>query len=224
MFKRITAILLSVLLLLAAFPAAAEIYVAAVDLNFNAMALLYGGEGRQLTATVTPANADNARVYWMSSNQSVATVDNNGFVTPHSKGTTVITAETGNGEGDTCVITVTDNPVTAIETSETELTMEERSAYVLTASVAPMTAENLEITWQTSDKKVAVVNKNGKVFSKAPGTCWISAVANGGVDVIARCKVTVTPSDKPMKYVALTLPACRQPRKAAHTALNSAKL
>ena len=202
--RKLTAFVIALLLMLGALPAFAEVYVASVDLNVNAMALMPGGSGRQLSAVISPANADNTRIYWMSSNESVATVDNNGYVTPRSLGSTIITAQTENGEEDTCTVIVTDNPVTTISISESTLTIPDRTAYVLTAEVAPMTAQNTDITWQTSDKKVAVVNQNGKIFAKSPGTCWISAIANGGVDVAARCLVTVTPSDAPMKYVALT--------------------
>ena len=205
MVRRIASLVILLIILLTANPAmASEIYGASVDLNLNAMAMLPGSAGKQLTVTIPPQEASGERVYWMSSNESVATVDNSGFVTPRGKGTTVITAETGNGEQDTCTVTVTDNPVTSITISHSELTMEDRTAYVLEAEVAPATAEVLDITWSSSNKDVAVVNQNGKVFAKSPGECWISATANGGVDVIARCKLTVEASDKPMKYVALT--------------------
>jgi len=205
MLRRIFSILMILILMTTACPAlASEVYVVSVDLNVKAMALQLGGTGRQLTATVSPANATDTRVYWMSSNEAVATVDSSGFVTPRGKGTTVITAETGNQEQDSCTVTVTDNPVTSITISRSELTMEDRTAIVLEAEALPATAENLDITWTSSNKEVAVVNQNGKVFAKSPGECWISATANGGVDVVARCRLTVEESDKPMKYVALT--------------------
>ncbi len=204
--RRLLALILAMtLLFVAAVPALAEqVYVVSVELNINAMALQPGGSGRQLQATVSPENATDKHVYWMSSNEAVATVDGNGYVTPKGPGVTVITAETSNQEMDTCTVTVTDNLVSTIAISETEITMGDREAYVLTAEVSPMTAENTDITWSTSDKSIAVVNANGKVFSKKVGSCWISATANGGVDVVARCKVTVTESGKPMKYIALT--------------------
>ena len=207
MIRRIAAVLTLLIVLLTAYPAAAaanDTFVASVDLNINAMALLPGGAGKQLTVSILPESAAGARIYWMSSNESVATVDSNGYVTPRGKGTTTITAETANAEKDVCIVTVTDNPVTSLTISETELVIEDRTAYVLEAFPAPLTAATLDITWTSSNKSVAVVNQNGKVFAKSPGECWISVTANGGVDVVARCRLTVTESDKPMKYVALT--------------------
>lgn len=205
MIRRIAFLLSLILLVLTAVPALAEdTFIISLDLNRNAIALKPDSKGAQLTASLLPESAAGTRIIWMSSNESVATVDSNGYVTPRGKGTTTITAETANSAKDTCIVTVTDNLVTSLTLSSTELTMEDRTAAVLEAVIEPMTADNTDITWASSDKKVAVVNKNGKVFAKAPGECWISATANGGDDVIARCKLTVEKSDAPMKYVALT--------------------
>lgn len=46
---------------------------------------------RTIIATVTPANASNKRVTWSSSDETVATVDNNGVVTGITGGTATIT-------------------------------------------------------------------------------------------------------------------------------------
>lgn len=60
----------------------------------------------KLTATVTPANADNAKVSWTSSDETVATVDENGNVTAIAAGTATITVTTEDG-GFTATCTVT---------------------------------------------------------------------------------------------------------------------
>jgi len=205
MLKRTLCLLITLVLLLSALPASAEqTDLLTVELNTSSLCLIYGGDSRALTATVRPESASGTRVYWMSDNEAVATVDDNGMVTPHSIGTANITAQVSYLQQAVCTVVVTDRPATSITISETELTIPDRTAYVLEAMVAPDTAHSLDVVWQSSNKEVAVVNKNGKVFAKSPGECWISATAASGVDVIARCKLTVTPSDKPMKYVALT--------------------
>lgn len=51
----------------------------------------------QLTATVKPANATNTNIIWNSSNENVATVDQNGLVTARTMGETTITATTEDG-------------------------------------------------------------------------------------------------------------------------------
>ena len=55
------------------------------------------GEIFQLVDTVKPNNAENSKVVWTSSNESVATVDQNGLVTAKSYGESVITVTTEDG-------------------------------------------------------------------------------------------------------------------------------
>ena len=64
----------------------------------------------QLTATVMPENTTNATVNWTSSDESIATVDENGMVTIHSKGECIITATTTDGTqlSATCTISALD--------------------------------------------------------------------------------------------------------------------
>ena len=63
----------------------------------------------QLTAVVSPGNAANKKLRWTSSDENVATVDENGKVTALAKGTAVITAAATDESGITasCSVTVT---------------------------------------------------------------------------------------------------------------------
>lgn len=69
-------------------------------------ASLTEGETLQLKATVSPSDAVDKTVTWMSDNTTVATVDNNGLVTAKSAGTANIIATTSNNLAAVCVITV----------------------------------------------------------------------------------------------------------------------
>jgi formylglycine-generating enzyme required for sulfatase activity len=77
-----------------------------VSLNKSALNLIVG-ETETLTATVSPADADNKNVTWSSGNSAVVTVSSNGAVTPVKSGTATITATTADG-GKTaqCEVTV----------------------------------------------------------------------------------------------------------------------
>lgn len=65
----------------------------------------------QLAATATPQTADNRAITWTSSDDSVAVVDENGFVKALKKGTASITAKAADGSGcyRTCAVTVVSN-------------------------------------------------------------------------------------------------------------------
>lgn len=71
---------------------------------------LFTGESKTLTATVEPANATNQDVTWSSSDDTIATVDNNGKVTAVKAGEATITATANDGSGQyaTCTVKVTD--------------------------------------------------------------------------------------------------------------------
>ena len=60
----------------------------------------------QLTATVEPENATDKEVTWTSSDETVATVDENGLVTAVAEGSATVTAATANGLSATCTVTV----------------------------------------------------------------------------------------------------------------------
>ncbi|MGN1216458.1 MAG: Ig domain-containing protein, partial [Phocaeicola sp.] len=64
------------------------------------------GETLQLTATVSPSDAVDKSVTWMSDNTTVAIVDNNGLVTAKSAGTANIIVTTSNNLAAVCAVTV----------------------------------------------------------------------------------------------------------------------
>ena len=69
------------------------------------------GKSETLTATVSPINATNKKVNWVSSNTSIATVDGNGKVTAVALGSATITATTEDGGFEaTCSVTVSTTP------------------------------------------------------------------------------------------------------------------
>ena len=64
------------------------------------------GDTLALSANVIPAYADDLSVTWKSSDESVAIVDENGFVTAIAPGYCDIIASSANGREDYCVLTV----------------------------------------------------------------------------------------------------------------------
>lgn len=69
------------------------------------------GETFQLTAVIVPANASDKGVAWTSSDEQIATVDENGKVTALHTGTCRITVSTNDGNKTaSCEVTVTELP------------------------------------------------------------------------------------------------------------------
>ena len=71
------------------------------------------GKNKELKYVILPIAAENKNVTWESGNEDVATVDQNGKVTPKKPGTSIITAVTEDGSyTDTCKVKVLFDDVT----------------------------------------------------------------------------------------------------------------
>ena len=150
---------------------------------------MFVGETFRLTYTITPVGASNATVLWTSSNSAVATVAANGMVTAKGVGTTVILAKTQDG-GFTATCTVNVGRVaTAVKLDVTKLALNAGDYYYLDAILTPADTTETTVTYDTSDKAVAIVSKKGKVTAKKAGTCVIMAKTKSGS--MAYCAVTV---------------------------------
>ncbi len=66
------------------------------------------GKTAQLKATIVPANAEDKKLEWLSSDSKIVSVSDNGFVKAIKKGTAAITAKTVNGKSDSVTIRVED--------------------------------------------------------------------------------------------------------------------
>ena len=160
-------------------------------------ASLNEGKELQLTATVLPANATNQSLTWSSSVEGVATVDSTGKVTAIKAGTTVITAtakdDSGISASCTVQVTVPTVKVTGITLNKTTASVVKGKTVALTATVTPTNATNKNVTWKSSNPKIAKVDeKSGVVTAVAAGTATITATAADDSGVKATCKITVT--------------------------------
>lgn len=81
--------------------------------------------------------------------------------------------------------------VKTIKLSKNKVTLINGKNCTLKATITPKNATNKKVTWKSSNKNVATVDKNGKVVAKRRGTCTITVSATDGSGVNAVCKVTV---------------------------------
>ncbi len=147
------------------------------------------GATKQLTVTVLPADATNKTIIWESSDESIATVDENGNVTAISAGNVTITATIEDG-GYTaeCAITVFIS-VESIEISDATLEIGKGTTLQLIATVLPANATNKNLSWSSSDESIVTVDADGLITAIEVGSATIIVQSDNGI--IDSCEFTV---------------------------------
>jgi len=90
-----------------------------------------------------------------------------------------------------CVFTPLPIPVTGVMLDESSKVLQERLTTQLTATVAPVSAWDQSVTWESSNPTVAAVNSDGIVSALHAGVSTITVTTNDG-GFTDQCTVTVT--------------------------------
>lgn len=162
-----------------------------VSLDCYTLTLYAGEEAEQLTATLKPEGTE-ATIRWTSSNQTAATVSQDGKVTPLAAGVTVVTAAAGDYRAS-CIVTVQPKRVrvTGIRFDEPTHTLMMGSTVTLQPIIAPDDATVKNLTWVSSDEQTATVSRTGIVTALSVGETTITATTvDGGYS--AEIKIIVT--------------------------------
>jgi len=141
------------------------------------------GQKAQLEVINAP---EDAALKFASSDKGVCTVDKKGVVKGVGKGTAVITVITENDAMATATVHVKAAPG-KIVLSAKKATIAEDEDLLLDYQITEGSAA--EVTWSTSNKKVAVVDGEGRVTAVGVGSANIVAKTHNGKK--ATCKVTV---------------------------------
>jgi len=159
--------------------------------------------------SISPSTATDKSVTWTSSNEAVATVDQNGLVTSVGEGKATIkaTANDGSGKSASCKITVSFVKLSKVSLPSSYTlsigTGEELGKTAeLSLKLTPTNAHNQKLEWTSSKPGVATVDENGVITSVSEGTTTIKAKATDGSGKYDTCKVTV----KVLKITSLKLP------------------
>ena len=175
------------------------IVVENITLDKTTLEMTLGDDPVTLTTTITPENATDKSLIWSSSDERVATVDENGKVTAIGAGNATITVKTKDGEKTaTCEVTVKAKviAVTDVTLDKSSLELTEGDSEILTAIIAPDNASNKEVTWESDKTSVATVDENGKVTAIGAGTATITVKTKDG-EKTATCDLTVKPKPVP---------------------------
>lgn len=198
-----------------------------IQVTPSSASLTTAGETVQLTATGTlvhnthPSQTQNLTnsVTWASSNTSVATVSSSGMVTAVSTGSTTITATMNSSSGPvtgSSTVDVTAQAVhdlvsiAVIPTGQILGTIGEPSQFIAigTFNTDPRTLDLTDqVTWQSSDVKVAAISSTGLALGNDAGTTTITAIgkSNSGAAIAGTATLTEGPVGGGVVLPSLTI-------------------
>ena len=159
------------------------------------------GETYLLMAEVLPENTTNKSVSWLSSNEEIVTIDEDGLVTAIGEGEATITAFAEND-----IFAFCDVKVKSKEEDNYEITLDMSNAVLSIGETIQLsetiTPDNYvsDIEWSSSNESVATVN-NGLVTAVNDGEATITAKLSNGNS--ASCYISV--STKVIKVMLINL-------------------
>lgn len=159
------------------------------------------GKKIQLTANISPENANNKNVTWKSSNKKYATVSSKGVVKTQKAGknkTVMITAiaEDGSGTKATYKIKIMPNAVKKVSLKASKA-VKAGKKLTIKATVTPNLSSkkiNKKLIWSISNKKYATVSSKGVVKTYKAGKgriVTITAMSTDGTKKKAKIKIKI---------------------------------
>ena len=173
-----------------------DVLVRSITISSSELTLRVG-ESTVLNAAVTPANATNSGLLWVSTNEKVVTVNPfSGIVNAIGEGTASIYAKSRDGSNlKSCYCEVTVEkaiPVTSITIDPPDMILGVGESMSLTATVLPTNATNKALRWYSKNPDIATVDEySGLVYGEDFGCAEICASARDNSGVEASCVVDV---------------------------------
>lgn len=153
-------------------------------------------DGIQLVVSYSPTNTTQKGVSWKSSDETVATVSNSGYVTVKKAGSVTITATSTYKSHLTdsltapCSITQTNVPVTSILIQGNNTGRIGETIQLLSV-VLPPNATGKSVVWHSSNEDIATVSSSGLVALKAEGSVTITATSVSDSKISSSHSITV---------------------------------
>jgi uncharacterized protein YjdB len=178
------------------------IKVQTIQLNSTQISLSKGSVSK-LNFAILPANATDKAVKYNSSNAAVASIDAIGNISALTDGETTITvASNDGGASSRLIVKVTPIKVSGITLNKPALNLVVNGQETITINILPLTADNKNVTWKSSNPAVASVDNAGKILALSIGSAVITATSADGGGVTANCSVEVSTIDKFIKIAA----------------------
>ena len=182
------------------YPMSPSDYVPATSVSIQETARVKQGENIRLSASVLPTNATHRDVIWLSFDEDIAIVDQNGVVTGISEGVTRIAAIPSQQwySYRDCVVTVEKNSsgkivIAALYFLEDPVNLVVGEAKPMPLIVLPGNAEESSISYTISDSSVVSIDSQGNFVGLKEGRATVTVTSPNGLHS-ASCTVVVSKS------------------------------
>lgn len=171
----------------------------------NDVTAMLNGETLQMSAIVSPDNAENRNVEWSVTNQTgSATISETGLLTATSYGTVEVTAKSKDGSGIVGSKVITINPV---QVNSIDISGEQGKTKIfvgqtlqMNASVIPANAENKDIEWKVNQTGIATITEYGLLTGTGAGKVTVTAIAKDGSNIDTSLEIEI--ADIPLEITA----------------------
>ena len=162
-------------------------------------AILEVGQEQQFTAVLTDENGEgvSGSVVWSLSNDTVASITDDGLASALAMGSTVITATVGDKSGN-ATLNVGIGSVLLTPSNVSILVGDTVQFSGITISVSGDTTENPNLTWESSDNTILSVSQlsgnQTNAIALSAGNVTISATDSSGISGSASVVIEEVPS------------------------------
>ena len=148
-----------------------------------------------------PEDAYGSEIKWSSSDEEIATVNEDGSVNLRNYGDVVITGKLNNGIRNSYKLHILPedadyNTMEYVRLNRSSLKLKTGAYDQIRVSCGPQPCYNSDALWISLNEKIASVDDLGIVTGRKPGSTTIAMAAwssDNGCYIIRTCKVTVTP-------------------------------
>ncbi len=169
-----------------------------LDMNYEDVTMNHEGQTLALAIDYDLTSDQVKNTVWESSDESVATVDDEGNVTAVADGTAVITASIAEYTASCIVrcVNVTGNKGANSSESEyvinyEDVTLSRKGEYFQLTLKSVVGNDVPDFTWKSSDTKIATVDSKGVVTAVANGTCKITtSIGNDDFECVVRVNIS----------------------------------
>ncbi len=170
-----------------------DLLAAQIKLNISEITMVKGQSFNTAVFKYPPESTGT--IAWTSSDENIATVDNNGKITSVAKGKATITATMEGGHTATVKVTTVDSvrrPTTSITINKSTFTLTIKRSQMTPATslYATIKGDSTGKMWFSDNINVATVNKYGRITAVSEGTANIYCRTADGT-TSAASKITV---------------------------------